>query len=58
MCGNLRKNWSNFAQIGPAAVMSNSVTPFAPVIEFADEFFDVLESLGIFLKKSNNPKFG
>ena len=30
--------------------MSNSVTPFAPVIEFADEFFDVLESLGIFKK--------
>ncbi len=39
------------SQIGPAAVMSNSVTPFAPVIEFADEFFDVLESMG--KKKSN-----
>ncbi len=32
--------------MGPAAIMGASVTPFTPLIQYADDFFQVLESIG------------
>ncbi len=32
--------------MGPAAFMSRSETPFTPVIQFSDDFFHTLESVG------------